>query len=323
MITIKITTPNDFPIIRQLPTNDPIFDNLNFVINKDIKECDYWIIYDNLRKPETVLCPLRNTILFTGEPSTVRVYNHSFINQFATLITTQKHLTHPYKIYSQTCLPWLVGITSGKDHHKFSDANYWTYSNFKLNTYQNKNKLISIITSNKTLSRGHKQRLDFIYKLKSELGDQLEIFGSGFKSIPDKMDAMQDFKYSLVIENSQHKNYWTEKIADAFLCNCYPIYFGCSNIYDYFDQNSLSTIDISKPQQAINTIQEAIQNEYYEKNKSKILESKNKILTDYNFFHFIKNLIQAPIEKEKQLITLLPERNNVFDKIRTKIYRII
>lgn len=321
MIIVKVSISDNFPLIRQLPKDDSLFSGIKFVINEDIEECDYWIVFDNLLKPETVLCCQENIFFFAGEPSTVRTYNREYIRQFAKVITNQKHLSHSQKINSHTCLPWLVGIKYDKDKRKFSTSNYLTHIDFKRNSFENKTKLISVITSNKILSKGHKQRLEFVFKLKEILGDQLEVFGSGFNDIPDKISALQDFKYTLVIENSQHKDYWTEKLADAFLCNCYPIYYGCSNIYDYFDKRSLTNIDITKPQLAIRTIQKVIQNNTYERNLNKINESKNKILTDYNFFYFIKGLMKNSIGKDKKNITLLPEKTSFFDKIRTRVFR--
>jgi hypothetical protein len=45
--------------------------------------------------------------------------------------------------------------------------------------------------------------------------------------------------YSVVIENTREKNYFTEKIIDAFQSYTVPVYFGCPNIADYFDMSGV------------------------------------------------------------------------------------
>ena len=44
-----------------------------------------------------------------------------------------------------------------------------------------------------------------------------------------------DSQFGVVIENTSHRGYFTEKILDCFLLKTIPIYWGCSNIGDYFD----------------------------------------------------------------------------------------
>jgi hypothetical protein len=41
--------------------------------------------------------------------------------------------------------------------------------------------------------------------------------------------------FGVVIENFSHRGYFSEKILDCFLLKTIPIYWGCSNIIDYFD----------------------------------------------------------------------------------------
>jgi len=44
-------------------------------------------------------------------------------------------------------------------------------------------------------------------------------------------------KFSIIIENSQEINYFSEKLIDCLLTKTIPIYWGCPNICDYFDCN--------------------------------------------------------------------------------------
>lgn len=55
------------------------------------------------------------------------------------------------------------------------------------------------------------------------------------KDCSSKIELFRDAQFSLVIENSRQKNYFTEKICDCLLTKTIPVYFGCPNISDFFD----------------------------------------------------------------------------------------
>jgi hypothetical protein len=99
----------------------------------------------------------------------------------------------------------------------------------------NKSKLISIIASNKRFTEGHILRHSII----NEYKNKLDLFGGGYNHIENKITGLMDYKFSVVIENSQVKNYFTEKIIDCFAVGTVPIYWGCPNISDFFDNKGI------------------------------------------------------------------------------------
>merc|ERR1712129_221727 len=46
-------------------------------------------------------------------------------------------------------------------------------------------------------------------------------------------------QFVLVVENSQHPNYFTEKLLDAMLARCVPVYWGCPNLGNFFDADGV------------------------------------------------------------------------------------
>jgi len=53
---------------------------------------------------------------------------------------------------------------------------------------------------------------------------------------PDsKVGLFLDFQFSIAIENSSEKYYFSEKLIDCLLTKTIPIYYGCTNISEYFD----------------------------------------------------------------------------------------
>jgi hypothetical protein len=54
-----------------------------------------------------------------------------------------------------------------------------------------------------------------------------------------KKELHAPFHFSIILENSQQDNYFTEKLIDCFLCKTVPIYWGCPNIGNYFNTTGL------------------------------------------------------------------------------------
>lgn len=56
-----------------------------------------------------------------------------------------------------------------------------------------------------------------------------------------KCELFGDSQYGVIIENTTHRGYFTEKIIEMFLFKTIPVYWGCSNIDDFFDQRGIIT----------------------------------------------------------------------------------
>ena len=107
-----------------------------------------------------------------------------------------------------------------------------------------KNKLSSIIASPKIVTFGHKLR----HAIASKNSDKLDVFGgaNGSKRFgqsntpwPDKSEAMNDYMFSVVIENDKYETYFTEKITDCFATGTIPVYWGTPDIGDYFNKDGI------------------------------------------------------------------------------------
>jgi hypothetical protein len=94
-----------------------------------------------------------------------------------------------------------------------------------------KNKFLSIIASGKRQTNGHRLRHEII----NNKFIDMDIFGHGYNPIDNKIVALKDYMFSLIIENDNTHNWFTEKIVDCLVTGTVPIYWGCSNIGDYFN----------------------------------------------------------------------------------------
>lgn len=322
---IKVKMSTRFPnwsFIRQTPNQDGIWENLNFNIDNEDNECDWYVVFGGLTKEETIKCDPQNTILITDEPSHIKKYNTEFTKQFNTIITIQKDIIAP-NIINRQLLPWYVGANFNKDK-KENNIFDKSYDELKKQNKYFKNKLISVISSNKNKTIGHRQRLKFIKILKKHFGDKIDIFGFGINTISNKWDAIAPYKYHIVLENGIEENYWTEKLGDSYLAGAYPLYYGCPNINDYFTPNSLCKIDISKPNNAIKIIEKVIINNNYDKFQKEIHESKEKVLDHYQIFpqlyEIINNLDKKRSNKNKILLTIKKE---IIKKIKFLIITLV
>lgn len=309
-IKVKISTAlPDFPLIRQTPGNNGIWGNCKFFINQDIKECDWWIIYDGLYKKESAYCPAENTLLITGEPPNVKKYDEKFIKQFHQVLTCHEQMKHPNKIISQQSLGWLIGINIDRINKKIDLNNIKDYDFFSNLNNIEKSKTISVITSNKKTSKEHVKRIDFVEKLKNHFKEKLDVYGGGINDFLDKWDVIAPYKYHIVLENSSYDHYWTEKLADCFLAGSYPVYYGCPNIYDYFPKNSITKIDINDINNSIEIFEKTIYSDNFERYQKELFEAKKLVLGKYNLFAMINELVnqKVPNNKKSENITIYPE----------------
>lgn len=105
----------------------------------------------------------------------------------------------------------------------------------------NKTKNISIVASEKNYTVGHRLRHDIINHYMHISTDSLpfSLYGRGYKPIEHKIEALAEYRFSLAIENSQAKYYFTEKLIDCFATHTVPIYWGCPDIDKFFNINGM------------------------------------------------------------------------------------
>jgi hypothetical protein len=160
---------------------------------------------------------------------------------------------------------------------------YGTYID-KIELYP-KNKLLSMITSNKIFTEQQKFRYNFAIKNR----DKLDLFGRGFSEIEKKETGLCDYMFSICIENDTYDTYFTEKILDCFATGTIPIYKGTKKITNYFDENGILFLD----EIDLNDINSDL---YYSKLNSVIknleLVKEYDVLEDWIYNKYLKKFLQ-------------------------------
>jgi hypothetical protein len=147
----------------------------------------------------------------------------------------------------------------------------------KFNKIHPKNKLVSMIFSWKNWTEGHRLR-----HLIAKNVEGVSLYGTGAgKEIQGKEEGLVDYKYSIVIENSNSPFYFTEKILDCLACGTIPIYWGCSNIGEFFNKKGIMQFSqIEDLEDIFTTLSE---HNHYEKTLPYIEENFQKVL-EYNIY---------------------------------------
>jgi hypothetical protein len=295
MIRVKLIS-NVSPSIwlRQLPDARPVWGDCLFLFDRDEREYDWLVAYEDIppsgsdkREPakEVLACPQEHSLFVTVEPSSVKTYGKHFTDQFGVILTSQeaRALPHRDRVYSQPAIHWFYGI--------------WTTPPIDFNVILNgptgaKTEDLSMVYSPKRMRHTkHRRRNEFMNQLIASL-PEMQVFGRGAKPLVDKSGSLDRFRYHVAVENHIGLHHWTEKLADAFLGMTLPFYAGCPNVADYFPAESLIPIDMSEPEEAVDTIKRSIRDEEYRKRLRAIREARRRVLYEHNLFAVLSREIE-------------------------------
>ena len=284
-------------------------EGVEVVVNQPVKECDVWVVYQGLYRPESCVVPPNRVFFFGYEPPGLHDYNDHFLRQFSKVVSCHDKMDHPGLVLRQQAQPWLAGVTRHHcDNVHTGFGVRYSIEDFASMSPPRKDRTLSVVCSRKVMVPGHQDRLDFLGSLKRDLGDDLDIYGYGFRPVEDKWDGLAPYTYHLVLENSCATHYWTEKLADAYLAWCVPIVRGCPNLADYFPNESFIQLDPGDPERAARIVKETVNRPPTDGQRSAVMEARRRILEDYNLFAEIRRMAETTPSGPPQNIRLKDER---------------
>lgn len=249
-----------------------------FICDPNCSEYDWLVVFDEMPiKCEVLHCPRERTILCTWEPVSIKSYSRAYTRQFGNLLTNRplEAENHPHYHLGRGYFLWFVhdvpplGMSVGKP------------------------KSVSAVCSAKRMRHTrHHDRFELVSKLASAI-PEMDWYGKGVKPLLRKEDALVPYKYHVAIENHIAPLHWSEKFADAILCECLPFYAGDPTLTDIFPEESFIPIPIDDPAEAVRIVKAAIANDEYAKRREAILEAKRLILTKYNFWHQVIEVVES------------------------------
>lgn len=235
------------------------------------------VVFGLTTKPIQTKIPRQNRLLILSECTSIRNYENNYMEQFGKVIG------------AHDSIPERDRICPG--HGFFYEESTDFLQRLAPPT---KNKLISIISSNKTITRGHKHRLDFCKQLALELKCEQHFFGRGINDFNTKWDVFRDYKYTVAIENSTENHWITEKLTEPMIAYCFPIYHGAPNVGEYYPKDSLQKIDINDFNSTLKTIENLLSSEaHYEESVPALIEARSLFFGQYLFVHHIKRFYNS------------------------------
>lgn len=103
-----------------------------------------------------------------------------------------------------------------------------------------KSKDISMIYSSKKFQKGHQLR----HGISQSLSGSIDLYGNGSPNpIKYKEEGLQDYRFSVIIENESLEGYFTEKLIDCLLVGTIPVYWGCPDVYKFFDTKGMAIFE--------------------------------------------------------------------------------
>ncbi len=160
--------------------------------------------------------------------------------------------------------------------------------------FYNKSKLISIVSSVKFFRPLSTLRSQLALEMaKIGLGDVMGTIVGKYVSIAD---SLTDYMYSVGIENTATKYYFTEKLINCFAAMAVPVYYGASEVHKFFNPDGIIFIKEPTVECAIETIQKNCSREDYESRKEAILDNYRRVqdylcIEDYLTANYIDEFV--------------------------------
>jgi len=197
-----------------------------------------------------------------------------------------------------------------KIHFCYAGSNLPWISEYEIH---DKTKLISFISSSKLMCHGHHLRHQLYERIKKSTHREntIDVYGSiigtafGMKSgchiegYPsenawhDKSEALNDYMFSIVIENDKYDTYFTEKITDCFATGTIPVYYGTDSIGEYFNTDGIIFLDndVDTMYDTISQLTPAMYHNRMDAVRDNMDRVKNMELADDMLYGKIKELI--------------------------------
>lgn len=310
---IKLSIPGldeDASLDQYVDRLNPLFDEWEIHLNNpDLKTADVWFVVEDVdARDNACFIDQRNIYFLAAE--TAQNLSHiensavmkEFLNQFHEVFTYHQYFGK--KVTScPPFLPWMINSNHGTSIFRKHPRNVEYFDGLSA---LDKSKLLSVICSTQSLTPAHQMRLNFVMKLKSHFGSEIDWFGNGINSVDEKWDALAPYRFTIVLENQSRHNVITEKLGDSFLALSYPFYWGAPNVGEFFDRDGFTTINIEDFERTIKNIEEVLNSDYSEKLPF-LIDNKSRVIHDFNFLNRILAICKRhPQGEEFERIILRP-----------------
>lgn len=205
------------------------------------------------------------------EPEGIAPQAYSFIRSHHSLF---------YKIFT-----WDQSLLSLSENFIFIPYGTCWINDDDCNIYD-KSKSVSMMISKKASQPGHKLRKDIFNLQRTDL----DIYGRGYNSVQNKITALKDYRFHIVIENVKQDFWFTEKLIDCLQTGAIPIYWGCPSIERFFRKEGFIFFDdISELISILDNLNTGIYTDMLPYVKENFEISKQFLSPEEKIFKYIEN----------------------------------
>lgn len=169
-------------------------------------------------------------------------------------------------------------------------AGIWN-SEMREGRYREKDRDLSILSSDKVMCALHRFRLELARLCKREgLADTFGRFDGG--GYVEKVDeTLNRYRFSVIIENDVSDYYFSERLTSCFAAQTVPVYLGARRIGDFFNTDGMILLGSADLEEAESLIAECTR-ERYEAMLPAVLDNYERVkeyvnMQDYLYEHYL------------------------------------
>ncbi len=169
-------------------------------------------------------------------------------------------------------------------------AGIWN-SEMREGRYREKDRNLSILSSDKVMCELHRFRLELARLCKREgLADTFGRFDGG--GYVEKVDeTLNRYRFSMIIENDVSDYYFSERLTSCFAAQTVPVYLGARRIGDFFNTDGMILLGSADLKEAESLIAECTR-ERYEAMLPAVLDNYERVkeyvnMQDYLYEHYL------------------------------------
>lgn len=276
--------------------NSIIYDRLPEIYNKDGEKMEVVFLRDKCGAHLPYLdCPTQ--IFF--DRFNFSLNKHIYTNECMLEIVANPQNRYLSMIETPSIVPWQYEYLLSNRHIADNFDYIFTYDERILNSFSNarfvqwfacplykqyendisqlllkKNKIVSILSSNKTMCEQHKIRISFANILKqNRLADTYGTFdGGGYASLDE---VLTPYRFNVCIENYISDYMFSERLSDCFASLTIPVYFGAKKISEFFNEDGI--IFISENTDIAKCVKTLCTKEFYDDHIEAVIDNYNRI----------------------------------------------
>lgn len=235
--------------------------------------------------------PPTRTLLMIKEPPGLLCLPDSYTDQFYSVVSQQRGVKCARPICAHSAHHWFLE----RPFLKITDVSDIA-----------KTGLMSMVISSKQDTPGHRKRWRFANILRDHFGERLDWFGRGVQELQSKKDGVEPYRYHIVLENCAVPHYWTEKIADAFVGNSFPFYWGDPRIAADFPADALLRIDPDRPDECIAAIESAIEQDLYSQRQEALAEARRRLVAEHHPYEVYRRIWNSTPASAPSQVEIVP-----------------